>query len=158
MSRDGAQMPVPAPFVKETSEGETLIGPSGKIIVKVDPATGASQFAMGTQQLLPNTGIPLHVHETEDEILFVHAGTALGQIADRRIPVQPGSMMFIPRGVWHGVTNPDGEVTLVWFVSPPGLEAFFRATRVKPGEPVRKLTPEELNEIALKHGMRFEPK
>lgn len=148
-------MAAPVPFVKALTEGETLIGPSGEIVIKVDPTTGATQFAMGTQHLLANTGIPLHVHETADEVLFVHAGVATGQIADERISVQAGSMMFIPRGVWHGVTNPASEVTLVWFVSPPGLESFFRSTRAKPGQPPVKLTPETLKEIAAKHHMRF---
>jgi hypothetical protein len=55
------------PFVKLPSEGEALVAPNGTIMVKVDPSTGAALFAMGTQDLKPATGIPIHVHETEDE-------------------------------------------------------------------------------------------
>ncbi|HEX8171549.1 MAG TPA: cupin domain-containing protein [Thermoanaerobaculia bacterium] len=148
----------PVPIVRLPSEGEPLINPSGTILVKVDPTTGSSLFAMGTQEIKPNSGIPMHVHETEDEILFVHEGTAVGTVGDEHVTAPAGTTIFIPRGTWHGVETPNGAVTLVWFVTPPGLEWFFRATRSKPGEPPKSLTREELDDIARKHHMKFAPR
>jgi quercetin dioxygenase-like cupin family protein len=149
--------PPPVAFVRQPDEGEKLLAPNGTIVVKADPTTGAFNFAMGTQELQPHTGIPLHVHENEDEILFVHAGTAVGTIGEQHVSVQAGSTIFIPRGTWHGVANGEGMLSLVWFVSPPGLESFFRATRSKPGEAPKSLTKEELDDVARKHHMRFAP-
>jgi hypothetical protein len=61
----------------------------------------------------------------------------------------------VPKGVWHGVENPDSELLLLWVVAPPGLEAFFREVASVPGAPPRELTREQLDEIARKHGMRL---
>jgi len=72
-----------------------------------------------------------------------------------RPPIEKGSAIYIPKGVWHGVENPDRELLLLWVVAPPGLEAFFREVASAPGAPPRALTCEQLNEIAQKHGMQL---
>jgi hypothetical protein len=43
------------------------------------------------------------------------------------------------------------------FIAPPGLEEFFRETRVPPGTPLRNLTPEQMEKIGLKHGLEKKP-
>jgi oxalate decarboxylase/phosphoglucose isomerase-like protein (cupin superfamily) len=90
-----------------------------------------------------------------DEVLFVLEGTGFGVLGDARMPVKKGSAIYIPKGVWHGVENPDSELLLLWVVAPPGLEAFFREVASAPGAPPRQLTREQLNEIAQKHGMQL---
>jgi quercetin dioxygenase-like cupin family protein len=138
-------------------DGEPLVGPNGGILIKVDPRTGSAHLAMGTQQVLPGKGIQVHQHAQEDEILFVHGGEAVGIVGETRSRLEPGSTVYIPKGVWHGVENPAGEVNLVWVVSPPGLEDFFRDTRSTPGAPPKTLSAEQLEDIRRKHGMRVKP-
>jgi hypothetical protein len=48
-------------------------------------------------------------------------------------------------------------LNVVWFIAPPGLEEFFRETRVPPGTPLRNLTPEQMEKIGLKHGLEKKP-
>jgi len=79
-------------------------------------------------------------------------------VGEHQAPVEPGSTIFIPHGVWHGVENPEGELSLIWFVSPPGLESFFRESGSPPGAQPKNLTPEQLEDIRRKHGMRTKPK
>ena len=50
--------------------------------------------------------------------------------------------------------NPESEVELLWIVTPPGLDDFFRALGVRPGEEPKQLTSEEFSDISRKHGMR----
>src|SRR5262249_47860029 len=69
--------------------------------------------------------------------------------------LKKSSAIYIPKGVWHGIENPDSELLLLWVVAPPGLEAFFRKVASPPGAPPKQLTREQLNEIARKHGMQF---
>lgn len=145
-------------FVLPRGEGEVLAVPNGEVVIKVDPRTGSARFAMGTQTLRAGAGIGLHIHEDEDEILFVHSGKGMGVIGDDHKPVEAGSTIFIPHGVWHGVENPDGEVGLVWVVSPPGLESYFRDIGAPPGAPAKTLTAEQLEDLRRKHGMRSKPK
>src|SRR5262249_62011483 len=89
------------------------------------------------------------------EVLFVLEGSGFGILGETRTPVEKGSAIYIPKGAWHGVENPDSELLLLWVVAPPGLEAFFREVSSTPGAPPRQLTPEQLNDIAPKHGVQF---
>jgi mannose-6-phosphate isomerase-like protein (cupin superfamily) len=142
-------------YVLGPTEGEHLIRNAGNIFIKVDPSKGSNNMALGTQQLPVGRGIAVHQHQEADEVLFVLEGTGLGILGDKRMPIEKGSAMYIPKGVWHGVENPDNELLLLWVVAPPGLEAFFREVASAPGAPPKQLTREQLNEIARKHGMQF---
>ena len=83
-------------------------------------------MALGTQQVPIRTGIQVHQHQEADEVLFVLDGTGFGILDDVRAPVEKGSAIYVPKGVWHGVENRNSELLLLWVVAPPGVEAFFR--------------------------------
>jgi quercetin dioxygenase-like cupin family protein len=142
-------------YVLGPSEGEHLIRNAGSIFIKVDPSRGSNSMALGTQQVPIGRGIGVHQHQEADEVLFVLEGTGFAVLGDKRMPLEKGSAIYIPKGVWHGVENPDSELLLLWVVAPPGLEAFFREVASPPGAPAKQLTREQLNEIARKHGMQF---
>ncbi len=142
-------------YVLGPNEGEHLIRNAGSIFIKVGPASGSDCMALGTQQVPVGVGIRVHQHDEADEVLFVLEGAGIGILGDARTPVEKGSAIYIPRGAWHGVENPDSELLLLWVVAPPGLEAFFREVSSAPGAPPRRLTPEQLNDIARKHGITF---
>lgn len=147
MSRQG--------YVLGPREGEHLIRNAGSIVIKVDPSRGSDNMALGTQQIPIGVGLAVHQHHEADEVLFVLEGAGTGILGDTRKNIEKGSAMYVPTGVWHGVENPDSELLLLWVVAPPGLESFFREVSSAPGAPPKQLTPEQLNEIARKHGMQF---
>lgn len=140
-------------FIVPADGGEFLQRNGNSVRIKVD-FTSTHSLAMGTQHLDPGSGIPLHRHEHEDEILFVHAGEGTAILDGTRTPVADGATVFVPHGTWHGVESTGHAVELVWVVSPPGLEDYFRATGVHAGAPP-KLTPAELDDIGRKHGTTF---
>lgn len=142
-------------YVLGPSEGEHLFRNAGSILIKVDPSRGSNHMSLGTQQVPIHTGIRVHQHHEADEVLFVLEGSGFGILGDRRIRVERGSAIYIPRGAWHGVENPDSELLLLWVVAPPGLEAFFREVGSAPGAPPKGFTLEQLNDIARKHGTLF---
>ena len=142
-------------YVLGPAEGEHLIRSAGRYIIKVDPSRGSNNMALGTQQVPIRTGIQVHQHQEADEVLFVLEGTGFGILGDTRMSVEKGSAIYIPKGVWHGVENPDSELLLLWVVAPPGLETFFREVSSAPGAPPIQLTREQLNEIAQKHGIQL---
>jgi quercetin dioxygenase-like cupin family protein len=145
----------PQAYVLGPAEGDHLIRNAGSIFIKVDPSRGSNNMALGTQQVPRRVGIAVPQHQEADEVLFVLEGTGFGILRDTRIPIEKGPVIYIPRGVWHGVENPDSELLLLWVVAPPGLEAFFREVASAPGAPPKQLTGEQLNEIARKHRMQF---
>jgi quercetin dioxygenase-like cupin family protein len=145
-------------FVLGADEGEVIRRKGNTVTVKVDPKTGSPGMAMGTQSLDPGVGIPVHVHEHEDEVLFVHEGRGLAVLGGQRRDVGKGDTVFIPHGVWHGVESRGEAVELLWVVTPPGLEDFFRETGAPAGSPPRALTPAQLEDVGRKHGVRFKPR
>ena len=131
----------------------------GDVAIKIAPDMGRSnRFSMGTQNLPPTYAIPVHKHLTEDEILFVHVGRGTATIGEETFPVDTGSTLYIPHGVWHTVVNhTDDPAQLVWVTAAPGIEDFFRRIGVEPGEPWIPLSPEELSRISAEYGMIIKP-
>jgi quercetin dioxygenase-like cupin family protein len=113
---------------------------------------------MGTQELRSGSSIPMHRHEHADEAFFVHDGNGIGVVGETRKSLSKGDAAYIPRGVWHGFETGTNNLNVFWFIAPPGLEEFFRETRVPPGTPLRNLTPEQMEKIGQKYGIENKPK
>ena len=147
-----AQAVAPQGSVLNATEGEHLIHfrDRGNIFIKFGAATGSSDLAMGTQQVMVGTGIPIHRHFKMDEAFYVLEGSGNVILNDVRHSFEKGGTIFIPRSTWHGFENPDHELLLLWVVSPAGLDGFFRDTCSPPGMPAKQLTREQIKELALK--------
>jgi mannose-6-phosphate isomerase-like protein (cupin superfamily) len=146
-------------YVLRANEGEILQrGKGNTVTIKVDPKTGSPSMAIGTQLLDAGVGIPVHMHEHEDEVLFVHEGGGVAVLGGERKVIGKGDTVYIPHGVWHGVETKDTGVNLLWVVTPPGLEGFFREISSPLGAPPKVLTPAQIEDIGRKHGVRFKPR
>jgi len=147
----------PPGSVLSATEGEHLVHfrDRGKILIKVSAATGSDNLALGTQQVMVGTGIPIHRHLQMDEAFYVLEGSGILTLDDERRAFEKGATLFIPKNSWHGFANPDHELLLLWLVTPAGLEGFFRETCSPPGARPRQLTREQINEIARKHATEF---
>lgn len=144
-------------YVLGTNEGEHLVHfrDQGSIFIKIGSATGSNNLALGTQQVMVGTGIPIHRHFQMDEAFYVLEGSGVFILNDERRTFEKGGTIFIPKDSWHGFANPNHELLLLWIVAPPGLEGFFRDTCNPPGVPPKQLTRDKINEIALKYGTEF---
>src|SRR5258706_9016433 len=148
-----AQNPSPSGYILGPNEGEALARGPTSIRVKMDPVRGSRDMAAGTQLLPKGAGIPVHQHTAMDELLYVLEGSGSGQLGEARTPLEKGSAIYIPKGAWHGVQNPDADLLILWVVAPPGLEAYFREASPKPG--AQPLSREQTQEIARKYGTAF---
>jgi quercetin dioxygenase-like cupin family protein len=124
-------------------------------LIKVGPATGSDDLALGTQQVPVGAGIPIHRHFRMDEAFYVLEGSGIFTLNDAQHPFGKGGTIFIPKNAWHGFANPDHELLLLWIMAPPGLDGFFRDTCSPPGVPPKQLTREQVNEIARKYATEF---
>lgn len=150
----------PAPRVFHLHDGEKLLFPDGRYaLLKVTPeATGSADLLLGSEILPPGTAIPVHSHEGYGEILMVHDGDAVFTLGDKTERARPGSVMYVPPGTWHGVANPEGEQTTIFFVFPDAdMAEFFRTVGLSEGETPAPLTGEDWERILTKHRMRARP-
>jgi quercetin dioxygenase-like cupin family protein len=152
-----AQAAAPKGYVLGATEGEQLVHfrDHGLIFIKVGSATGSDNLALGTQQVTLGAGIPIHRHFHMDEAFYVLEGSGIFELNDVRHSFEKGGTIFIPKNSWHGFANPDHELLLLWIMSPPGLDGFFRDTCNPPGVPPKQLTREQINEIARKYATEF---
>jgi quercetin dioxygenase-like cupin family protein len=148
---------VPEGYVRTATAGEHLIHfrNPGNMFIKVDPISGSGNLALGTQEVPAGAGIPIHRHFQMDEVFYVLEGGGTFILNDVHHPIEKGATIFIPRNAWHGFANPDQEMLLLWVVTPPGLEGFFRETCNAFGVPQKHLTAEQINGIARKYGTEF---
>ena len=139
------------------NDGEHLIHfrDGGNIFITFGAATGSSHLAMGTQQVMAGSGIPVHRHLKMDEAFCVMEGSGVVSLNDMRHPFEKGATLFVPRNTWHGFENPDHELLLLWVVTPAGLDGFFRETCSLAGRPPKQLTREQIRSIALKYETEF---
>jgi quercetin dioxygenase-like cupin family protein len=140
-------------YVLDGTGGEHLIHfrDHGNIFIKVS----SDNFALGTQQVMAGSGIPIHRHFQMDEAFYVLDGSGIVTLNDVLHPFEEGGTIFIPKNTWHGFSNPDHELLLLWLVSPAGLDGFFRETCNPPGVPPKQFTREQISEIARKYGTEF---
>lgn len=140
------------PYILAREEGEVLLDSKGRTtIVKVSPKTGSRLLAMGTQDMPPGSGINVHKHDHTEEILYISEGTGTVILGDDQIQVEKDTTIWVPPGTWHGVENPDDHIHVLWFVTPPGLDEFFRGMFWHPGEQPKQLTADEIAEIEELH-------
>ena len=144
-------------YVFGAGEGEHLVHfrDRGNIFINVGSATGSDNLAVGTQQVMVGTGIPIHRHFQMDEAFYVLEGSGNFKLNDVARPFERGASIFIHKNSWHGFWNPGHELLLLWVVSPAGLGGFFRETCNPPGVRPKQLTKEQIKEIARKYATEF---
>ena len=125
-----AQAVEPKPQVIAADEGVTSVGENGFITwLKVGSvSSGASQLYMGVGIVPPGAGTPRHLHEVDEEILYILDGEITLVLGDETHIVTTGGTAFIPPGTWMQVTNRSSKPARVLGVLGRGdVEKCFRA-------------------------------
>jgi quercetin dioxygenase-like cupin family protein len=100
------------------------------------------------------TEVYTHIHELEDESIYLLDGEITVTVGDNTYDLEPGAFIFMPKGIPHSIV-PRSESWRGLTVSVPGgpfqdcmeeLLAFQKAGN--------QLTPEAMIEIQGKHGVR----
>lgn len=70
----------------------------------------------------PGQSAGFHKHPIQDEIFYVVEGTGTITFEDRDdIPVEPGSVVFTPSGVVHGVETSKDQRLILMLIKGPGF-------------------------------------
>lgn len=77
----------------------------------------SDDLSLGTYSI-PASGVDDQEPHTEDEVYVVQAGRATLETASGTVPVEPGSVVFIPAGETHRFTDITEDLALVVVFAP----------------------------------------
>jgi quercetin dioxygenase-like cupin family protein len=102
----------------------------------------------------PQGGPPLHIHEREDEILYILEGEYEVQRGGNSFKAATGSWVVLPRNVPHRFRNRgDTSSRLLATMTPGGFECFFEEiSELSAGE---RLDMEEIAALSRKYRVQF---
>ncbi len=106
-------------------ETKELPGRSHKMILRPDNM-GAETMCFGVADFPANAHAPAHVHENEEEIIYILTGKGEMYFDGEAEPVEPGSCVIIPKKVVHSINNTSDEVMkLAYVFSPPVVQGSY---------------------------------
>ena len=80
----------------------------------------AQNMTFGVAVFFPNTETSPHVHDVQEEIIYIISGRGRQMAGDQEMPLEPGVALFTPPGVPHQVVvDGDEPLKLVTVFSPP---------------------------------------
>ena len=116
-------------YILHEDDVDTLSFDFGATKILNDPeVTGAGRITFGLTVLDPGRAHDRHNHPEADEVIYVLSGKG-EQMVDDEPPVEvgPGSMIYVPQGVYHSTTNTGWEpLRLIVVYSPAGVEKKLR--------------------------------
>jgi uncharacterized RmlC-like cupin family protein len=66
---------------------------------------GSEKIRVKITEYQPGFSHKLHVHPTQEEVIFVLEGRGITETREDKIEIGPGSVAFVPAGVYHATTN-----------------------------------------------------
>jgi quercetin dioxygenase-like cupin family protein len=145
-----------------SGEGKALWGPGDMYTFLVTgEQTGGTVFSM--EGLVPaGGGPPLHIHDREDEALYILEGECEVEVGDNRLLASAGDLVWMPRGMAHRFTNTGtGPARMILTFTPAGIEHFFEEVfeevhdRSAPPPPVSPELIGRLVTAAPRYGLEF---
>ena len=141
-------------------DSDKELGQGALLNVKIDRLSVPYANMMVATQKLAASGIPVHSHTWEDEVIYVINGGGFAVVNEEQtaVPIETGSVLYIPIGTWHGLRNADPKepmkvLVVTTPVKPNGLGDYFRFATVEPGHPPLSLPEEEFLKLVRKYGM-----
>jgi quercetin dioxygenase-like cupin family protein len=96
--------------------------------VLVPANTGFDALSLGYQTIAPRSRVREHSHGEQIEVQICFRGRGRTIVDGVSHPLVPGTACLLGQDVKHEIVNEgDEELVMLWMVSPPGLEDFFKA-------------------------------
>lgn len=120
---------------------------------------GIDGISFCVEDMSPGRKMRIHKHLNNDELIFVHKGEGTLTLDNESIEVKTGDVVFVPRGIWHGLDNSGKENLLMVFqYSPAGFEEYFIENGTLVGMPAKERSEEEYALSEKKYGMVYKDK
>ncbi len=132
---------------------------------KIDSQQTSGAFSIWIETVpAESAGPPFHRHQQEDEVFYVLEGEITFMDEAGEIQAPQGTLLYSPRGTWHGFRNDQRTpARMLIFVTPGGLEGYFQtinssSTKSKVGTLPSPINPEDVEKalsFAPEYGLEF---
>jgi mannose-6-phosphate isomerase-like protein (cupin superfamily) len=95
-------------------------------VILADESVSRGAYELFEARTPKGLGPPTHVHDEREEAFYVVSGRFRIVCGDKITDAGPGEFVMVPRGTPHSFEALDDGARMVFIVSPPGLEGFFR--------------------------------
>jgi quercetin dioxygenase-like cupin family protein len=144
------------PYFAESATRQQIAWLGGSIHrVVLDAASTDNRLAMFRSSMQGGTASPVHVHDREDETVFLLEGSAMFWAGDQRWQATSGDTVFLPRGVPHTYAITSDAAEIITVCNPAGMEEFFREIGwdlAKPQPDDWRVDVEAMRDAALRCG------
>lgn len=126
------------PIVVPPGSDQQLNIAGAKTLHKIKSSATNGVFSVLEFITPPGKGVALHVHEREDELVYLLEGEIEVTLGDQKMKAVPGVMALLPRGIPHGFTNIGNKPSRMLDTILPGqFDNYFveLAALYKAGEP-----------------------
>jgi quercetin dioxygenase-like cupin family protein len=103
----------------------------------------------------PGHGVPRHVHDEDDELFYVLEGELVVSGPQGETTAGAGACVALPRGVPHAYRNASQAPARFLVVLSPGVQGLEMFRHLDRAGRTAALTPQEIEAIAGKYGVRF---
>ena len=144
------------PIIVAASQGKVLSVMGETITCKISGDDTHGAYAVVEQVSPPQGGVPLHIHQREDEIFYILEGEYEICCGDQTFKATEGSLAILPRGVPHGFRNvgtTPGKILET--ITPAGFEKYFEELSQQPTD--RPPNMEAIIAIAQRYGLEYLP-
>jgi quercetin dioxygenase-like cupin family protein len=142
------------PILVPPGGGEKLNIAGSPISHKVKSKDTNGVFSVMEFVTPPGKGVALHVHEREDELVYLLEGEIEVTLGDQKMKAVPGVMALLPRGIPHGFTNIGNKPSrLLDTILPGQFDNYFveLAALFSRGEP----TQEQNDTLSRKYRIKY---
>jgi quercetin dioxygenase-like cupin family protein len=124
-----------SPYHLAAGEGQPMSWFTARFALK------ASDQQIGLMELEGSPGVepPLHVHRNEDEYYYLLDGAVTFHVGEETYRGQPGSLVFLPRGIPHTFTIETPTARMLLLNAPGGFERMFELAPNTPDQAIAAL-------------------
>jgi mannose-6-phosphate isomerase-like protein (cupin superfamily) len=92
--------------------------------------SGVKNLTMGVSIFPGGSAPPGHLHETEEEVIYVVSGHGELVTSEESVPLEPGNCVYVPIGLFHATVSHGPEpLELVTAFSPPVVPGGYEAAK-----------------------------
>lgn len=103
-----------------------LPGRDHKMIIGPANFGPAQKMCFGVADFPPRRHAPPHMHEEQEEILYILTGSGEFYFDGVAEPIEPGTCVYVPPKVMHSINNTSDDVLkVVYIFSPPVVQGSY---------------------------------